>query len=250
MLQQSSRHAEAVQALEKYLGWVPDDQDAKSALATSYRGAGQTEKAQALEKELLATAATAPADSGAAAQDAGRRAANATAMAMRVGINFYNDQKYADAAAAFEKVVEAEANNRDAIYNLANTYYAMKEGTKLVEISARLLRIEPMSENALQLIGNGYKNTNDIDQAIKIAEQLLALPADVTVKEFITRADGAKLTMTATGRTAQTPAGKLIPPAAVPLAFEFLDAGGTVVAAEGAECPALQPDQVHEFSLD
>ena len=90
---------------------------------------------------------------------------------MRLGINFYNDQKYDDAAAAFRKVLETEPNNRDAIYNLANTYYAMKDNAKLIETSARLLQVEPMSENALQLLGAGYKNVNNIDKAIKIAER-------------------------------------------------------------------------------
>jgi tetratricopeptide (TPR) repeat protein len=252
MLQQLSRHAEAVQALEKYLGWVPDDRDAKEALATSYRAAGQTEKAQALDKELLATAGPVAAGDSAAAgsREGSRRAPSAAAVAMRVGVNFYNDKKYADAAGAFAKVIETEPHNRDAIYNLANTYYAMKDHAKLIETSTKLIAIEPMSEDALQMLGNGYKNANDIDRAVKIAEQLLAMPLNVVVKEFMTQAEGAKLTMTATGRAAQTPTGKAIPPAPLTLTFDFLDATGAVMVTQDAELPAVKAEQVHEFVLD
>jgi hypothetical protein len=120
----------------------------------------------------------------------------------------------------------------------------------LVDVGAKLVQIESMSESALQLLGTGYRYLDEIDKAIKVAEQFLALPTDVSVKEFVTRSDGAKLKMIATGRGAQTPAGKPIPPVAVALAFEFLDATGTVVAKEDASIPILKPEQAHEFILE
>ena len=49
---------------------------------------------------------------------------------MTAGVNAYNDKKYADAAAAFEKLVAAEPYNRDALSNLSNTYLAMKDGAQ------------------------------------------------------------------------------------------------------------------------
>ncbi len=47
----------AAAAFEKYLGWVPADNEAKRGLAASYRGLGQAEKAQAIEKELVSAGA-------------------------------------------------------------------------------------------------------------------------------------------------------------------------------------------------
>lgn len=256
MLQQSGRHVEAAQVLEKYVAWVPEDREAKEALATSYRIAGQVDKAQTLEKELLAATGAAhggAADSsGGAAKDsnAAGRAPVGAAVAMRVGINFYNDQKYADAADAFRKVIETEPNNRDAIYDLANTYLAMKQGSGLVEAGNRLMAIEPLSEATLQLLGTGYRYINDLDKAVKVAEQLLALPADLTVKQFLMRSDGAKLTMAAIGRAAQTTTGKNIAPVAMPVTFEFLDAKGAIVTAQDSEVPALKPGEANEFAID
>ncbi len=63
----------------------PKDVEAKRGLAGAYRGAGKVEQAQALEKELVA-AGGAPSAAGAptASQDL-----------MSIGVNFYNEKKYA-----------------------------------------------------------------------------------------------------------------------------------------------------------
>ena len=114
-------------------------------------------------------------------------------------------------------MVAAEPYNRDALSSLANTYLALKNGPKLLATAQRLVEIEPMSESALKLLGEGYKQSSKVDEAVKTAEQVLALPANVTGREFRPdRRTARSLTLTATGRAAQTPAGKPIAPAAGP----------------------------------
>src|SRR6185295_6934909 len=54
VLQRANRNDEAVAAMERYLGWVPNDIEAKTALAKLYRATGKTDKARALEQDLLA----------------------------------------------------------------------------------------------------------------------------------------------------------------------------------------------------
>ena len=89
------------------------------------------------------------------------------------------------------------------------------------------MAIEPLSETALKLQGEGYKQSAKVDDAVKTAEQVLALPADVKASDFSDHAAAApRLTLTATGRAAQTPAGKPIPASAIPITVEFLDATG------------------------
>ena len=44
-----------------------------------------------------------------------------------------------------------------------------------------------MSENALKLLGEGYKQSGKVDDAVKTAEQVLALPVDVKVTDFAPR---------------------------------------------------------------
>jgi tetratricopeptide (TPR) repeat protein len=237
----SKKFPEAVAAFERYLKWQPNDVEAKRGLAGAYRGAGQAEKAQALEQQLVASGAgagTGGAAGGAGAQDL-----------MSVGVNLYNDKKYVEAAKAFEQVAAAEPYNRDALFNLTNTYFAMKDGPKLQATAERLAAIEPLNETALKLLGEGYKQTSKVDEAVKTAEKVLALPADVRVTDFTPTGTGATFTATATGRSAQTGAGKAIPPAALGLTVEFLDAKGTVVTTQDAQVPALQPGANHELKL-
>ena len=95
----AKKYPQAIAAFEHYVKWVPDDAEAKRGLAGAYRGAGQVDKAQAIEKELVASGASAGgAGGGAGAQDL-----------MSAGVNLYNDKKYTEAAAAFEQVVAARA---------------------------------------------------------------------------------------------------------------------------------------------
>lgn len=232
----SKQYHKAVAAFERYLKWEPNDVEAKRGLAGAYRGAGQVDKAQALEGELVASGAGGGAAGGAGAQDL-----------MSVGVNLYNDKKYAEAAQAFEQVVAAEPYNRDAIFNLTNTYLAMKDGAKLLPTAERLLALEPLNETALKMVGEGYKQTNKVDDAVKTAEKVLALPVNVKVTEFTAEGSAASWTATATGRGAQTPTGKAIAPRPVALAVEFLDAKGTVVASQDLQVPALQPDASQEL---
>jgi tetratricopeptide (TPR) repeat protein len=227
-LQRANRHKEAVTVLEKYLGWVPNDTEVKRALVGSYRITGQTEKAQALEKEVGAPpAGPASAPGGAASQ-------------MNAAIALYNQKNYKDAAAAFEQVIAAEPYNRDALYGLANSYIGLKNGPKLAEIAARLVEIEPMNQEIVRMLANGQRMSKKETLANKTAVRSLALPITVKMTQFAPVADGATLTGSATGLEPLTPQGKPIPAAPVTLVVEFLDSKGAVVANQEVQVPALK----------
>ena len=70
-------------AFERYVKWVPGDAEAKRGLAGAYRGAGQVDKAQAIEKELVA--------SGASAGGAAGGAAGSSAVNRRHGVDQRNE---------------------------------------------------------------------------------------------------------------------------------------------------------------
>jgi tetratricopeptide (TPR) repeat protein len=241
LLLNAKKYDQAAPVFEQYLKWVPTDAQAKRGLAASYRALGQNDKAQALEKEVAA--------SGGGAGGGGAGGAG-TDDVMSAGINLFKDKKYAEAATAFEKVVAAEPYNRDALSSLANTYLALGNGPKLLATAQRLVAIEPMSESALKLLGEGYKQSSKVDDAVKTAEQVLALPANVRVATFAPQANGASLTLTATGRTAQTPGGKPIAPAAVPITVEFINAGGQPVASQDTQIPAVADGASQDVKVD
>jgi tetratricopeptide (TPR) repeat protein len=228
-LQRANRHQEAVPVLEKYLGWVPNDAEVKRALASSYRVTGQTEKAQALEKEVGAAPPGAASPAGGAASQ------------MNAAIGLYNQKNYKEAAAGFEQVLATEPYNRDALFGLANSYIGLKNGPKLAEAAARLQAIEPMNEEVIRMLANGQRMAKKETLANKTAIQVLALPTTVSVSQFAPTAEGATVTGTATGREAQTAQGKPIAATPVTLVFEFLDSKGNVVATQEVQLPALKP---------
>jgi tetratricopeptide (TPR) repeat protein len=234
MYQRAGRHQDAIPVLEKYLNWVPKDVDVKRALATSYRATGQTAKAEAIEKEV-----------GAAPPAAGGSAAGASASAMNTAIALYNEKKYDQAAAAFQKVIATEPYNRDALFGLANSYIGLKNGPKLAGTAARLVEIEPLNAEIVRMLANGQRMAKKEAQANKTAIQVLSMPVSVSITQFAPTAAGASITGTAAGREAQTPQGKPITAKPVTLVFEFLDSKGAVVANQEVQIPALKPEQTH-----
>ncbi|MGH7497543.1 MAG: tetratricopeptide repeat protein [Gemmatimonadales bacterium] len=212
MLQRAERHQEAAAALEKYLGWVPEDKDAKRALAVSYAPSGARRRRAAWRGEVGDSPAATPED------------------AIRTAINLYDDKKYADATQAFERVLAAAPYSRDAVYRLAASYQALEDGPTLIAAARKLLEIEPMNPEALRLLVAGYQLTKQADQAVEPAKQLVGLATGVAVERFTT------------GRSAETVSGKPIAPAPVALTFEFVDSASTVVATEAVAVPALKRD--------
>jgi hypothetical protein len=134
------------------------------------------------------------------------------------------------------------------LFNLTNTYFALQDGPKLLAAAQRLAALEPLNENTLKLVGEGYKQSKQVDEAVKIAEKVLALPTDVQINDLTVSGTTATLTGTATGRQAQTATGKPIKPAPVTLTVEFLDAKGTVVASQDVQVPALEAGKTHDFT--
>jgi tetratricopeptide (TPR) repeat protein len=224
MLQRAERHQEAAAALERYLGWQADDEEAKRALAFSYRALGRNDEAAALESRLKTSLSATTED------------------AIRAGLNFYGEKKYAEAAQAFERARSASPHSRDVLLGLAASYQELSDGPRLVETAGRLVELEPLSADALRLLGVGFQLTKQPDQALEAAKRLVGLVTSVAVHQFTTSSDSATLTATTTGRAAETAAGKRIPPVATALVFDFIDSTGNVVASQDVEIPALGPD--------
>jgi tetratricopeptide (TPR) repeat protein len=235
VLQRQNRNEEAAAALERYLGWVPNDVEAKRALAGIYRATGKLDKAKALE----AQAGVGPAAAAAPAAGTGQGAA------MNAAIALYNAKKYDSAATAFEQVVAAEPYNRDALYGLANSYIGLKKGAQLAQTATRLVAIEPLNDDVLRMLATGQRMAKKEALANKTAMQVIAMPVSIAVKEFAPAADGASVKATATGRDAQNSRGKPIVPKPITVIFEFLDSKGTVVGNQEIQVPALKTGETH-----
>jgi tetratricopeptide (TPR) repeat protein len=238
MYQRMNRHPEAIGALRKYLAWKPNDVDARKALAGSFRVAGMTDSAEKIESAMVAEFAKANLDS------------LDTSDLLAVGVAAFNGARYPDAAAAFSKALARNPWSRDARYNLANSYFALKDWGHLEEEAGKLTLMEPFNEDALRLLAQGQKQQQKDELVLKTAERLVAMPFGFDVTGFQMGPQGAKLTGQATGRNAMDPTGKPLKTAPVALVFEFVDVNGAVVDTKEATIPVLAKDATHAVQLE
>ncbi|MBA2292144.1 MAG: tetratricopeptide repeat protein [Gemmatimonadales bacterium] len=234
--QRANRHEEAVATLRRYVEWVPGDVEARKALAVSLRATGKADEAQALDKDLLA--------SGAASGTL------TSSDLMSLGVNFFNEKKYAEAAEAFQKVADMAPYDRYAWFNLANSHLALKDGPKLVLVGKKLVELEPLNEDHIKLLGEGYRLNKQQDELIATVTGLIGMPTSIAVDNFSRTKGGAKLEGVATGRQAQSAGGKDLPAKAVTVHIHFLDNGGKVVASKDLEIHALEPLGKHPFVVE
>ena len=231
LYQAAGDNANAIVQYRKYLAMDPNDVDVKRALASALRLTGNTAEAAQLEQQLMSSGSM------------------TNPELAHAGVTYFTDKNYAAAADAFQKILATDPVNHDALYNLANTYLAMKDGKRLIETSQKLLDIDPLGGANVRLLANGYQLVADTNKQIEVVMRLLAMPVEVSIDSFFTRKDGAKLTLTATGKAAENAAGKTIPPVPVTLVVEFLSAQGAVVATQEAAFPVLAPNATQTVNV-
>ncbi len=228
-LQRMEKHAEAIQVLEKYLGWNPNDTDARKSLSWSYRQSGQTAKADSLDQAMVDEFSRMNPDS------------LSTGDLMAVGVSMFNAKKYEESAQIFEKLMAQNPWSRDAVYNAANSYLALKQWEKLETTGRKLIEIEPLNEDAYRLTSQALRELKKQDELLKVAEQFVSLPANVEVSAFSMGQQATRWEATAHGRNATDAAGKDLKPVAAAITVEFLDNGGNVVGSQDVSIPALEP---------
>jgi len=238
MYSRQGKHIDAITALRRYLAWKPDDTDARKVLASSFRSAGMADSADAVEQAMVEGFSKANLDS------------LDTQDLMAVGVAAFNAKRYEEAERAFAKSVQRNKWSRDALYNLANTYFAMKNNEKLIEYSTRLLEMEPMNEDALRLLAQGQRGLNREDDVIKTATRLVVLPFTVEITGFQTGPAKAVLLGEAIGREPQDAAGKPLKTVPMTLVVEFVDVSGTVIDTKEITVPALKKSERHPVRLE
>lgn len=218
----------AAQAFGLAVQLKADDADAKRNLAAALRRAGMADSAQKIEQSMMAAGA-------------GTDAGLTTDQLMNIGVEQFNAQKFADAAATFEKILSVEPNNRDALFNAANAYLGQQDGEKLLATALKLQAIDPMSEDAMKLVANGYRLKHDQANLMKTATALGGATVTLSVAQnaFAPSATGATLAFTATGRDGRDVNDRPVRGVAVPIVVEFLNKDGAVVSSADAVVPVV-----------
>jgi len=238
MQQRLGRHQDAIATLTKYLSWEPTNVDARKALSYSYRGSGQAATADSIDRAMLTELSKQNLDS------------LETSDILSIGVAAFNAQDFERAAEAFDKAVSRNPYSRDAVYNLANAYLALKNNAKLVETSKKLVAIEPMNEDAYRLLGQGHRGLDQQDEMLKAAEALIGLPISVDVTGFQIGRTSTRLEGVATGRAPTDAQGKPLKVEAVTLVVEFVTAAGSVVGSREVSIPVLETGAQHKFTAE
>jgi tetratricopeptide (TPR) repeat protein len=234
LLSNQGRWPEAVVAWQQYLKWKPDDADGKKAYARALRASGQPDAAAEIERGLIA----------------GGTGEVSTDDLMTAGVNFFRDKNYAEAAETFGRVVQREPWNRDALFNMANSYLGAGNGPELVKAASALNAIDPMNESSLKLLAQGYQLQKNQDMTIKLYTALEALPFSVTVDVLNLQSGGAKISGKAVGREARAIDTQPIAPHQVTLVFEFINKDMAVVASSERVIPKLNPGEASAFEAE
>jgi tetratricopeptide (TPR) repeat protein len=233
----AKKYDDAVKTLEQYRTWTPNDVQGAKALAVAYRGAGQADKAAALEKE----AGLPPSEVPGAGAKAGEL--------FKEGVAAFDAGKFAEAAELFGQVYTAQPYNHDALVNQATAYYKAKDTAKLVDAASRLVAVEPLNEIGQQLLFEGYRTSKQADKQIETAGRRLSMPVKVETKGIKLSPTEVELTLVATGRDAKSASGAAIPAKPTALVFELLGSGDAVLATQEVTVPALTPDATHEVKV-
>jgi hypothetical protein len=205
-----------------------DDAVAKQNLVAALRRAGMADSAAKIEQGMMAAGV-------------GTEGGLSSDALFNIGVDQFNQHKYADAAATFEKIIATEPYNRDALFNLANAYLGLQDGDKLLATALKLQGVDPMNEDALKLVANGYRLKHDQPNLMRSATALGSATVSLSVAQggFVPAADHATLTITATGRDGRDVNDRPVRAAAIPIVVEFLNKDGAVVTSAEVTVPAL-----------
>lgn len=240
MQQRAKKHQDAVTTLQRYLGWQPADARAKRMLAASYRELGKNEDAAVLEKEVLA-----------AGTDGGADAAVSPDDLFNIGVTFFNEKKYAEAADAFDKVLKVQPTNRDALANRGLALNLAGKPADAIPIAKQLLTREPYSEDANKLLVQSLRDAKaDQAELLKAVEVYFAMPVAVSVKNMTPGPKGGFVEGAITGREAKDMKGVAVKAVAITLVFELTDDAGAVVTSQEVAVEALPPGQAKPFKID
>jgi cytochrome c-type biogenesis protein CcmH/NrfG len=275
---QHQRWTESEAAFKAFLEEYPGDVQALAGLASAYAQTGRQQEALAAYRELAANAASAEPrhlhaagvamfnaappepDSAAVAQrcrEAKRPTGRVTPAQTRqiaaecaaaardslVAHRATSTEFYRGAAGAFEAGLARGGPDRDALYNLANTYYRLADTTKTLDAARRLYAIDPMNRTTLRLLAAAWQINGRTDSTLRYLQLAdSALTAEVTVSAFTLSDQGATMTGMVTSLLKQ-------PGTPFTLVFEFVDSAETVVGSQDVQVPALEPGMMHAFEV-
>jgi tetratricopeptide (TPR) repeat protein len=240
--QQKATAREAVAAYKAFLEAYPSDEQRTTAQAGMGRMlavVGDTAAVASVFSEMLADPSK-----------------YTESQLLEAGTSAFNSSRFDAAARLFESVLQRNPYYRDALFNLANTYWSQKQWDKMLPVAQRLTRVDPNNQDSWQLLAIAYKGRGDVakaaknlaleramyDTAVKQVERKNALTSRVAFTQF--SHDGPKHILRGTIENASAK------PATYTVRFEFLDKDGSPVASKEVTVGPVEPKKTAPFTVE
>jgi tetratricopeptide (TPR) repeat protein len=145
------------------------------------------------------------------------------------------------AAQALDASLRLNPYYRETLIHRANTALGQKNPATSLEYSRRLIAIDPMNSQSIQVMAYAQRASGKIDSALYYFRMHdSTLIADVTISQFDSTDGGRDLKGLVTNpRSGPSPAMNLV--------FEFVNAKGEAVAADTVRVTPIQPQQSQVF---
>ena len=267
---------DAIAAYREYLKIAPGDPQALAAVAEVFMAAGHEDSALAVYRTILEHADSSDAMSlfhageriynsapplpdtatlGAGCRaDARRSGRTLTVRAIavrcdsvtRTAVRTHDAQSaetYRMSARAFEVGLQKLPGYRDALYNLANVYFVLRDSSHMLPVAQKLYAIDPMNRTTLRLMAQAWQFRGRGDSTLyylTIGDSLL--PAEVTIEKFDSQGQSPSIR----GKVANFHNRPTTP---MKLTFEFLNAKGDVVASTSTDVPAIPANGEQPFQV-
>ena len=207
----------AIEQFEGYLEDFPDDVDAAMSLVRLHSAAGNRARLNAVIERITSSGQV---DPGALVQG---------------GMTLAGEGQHEAAVRMLETALEANPYDRSALMSVCSSYYALRDGDKLLAAARRLMAGDPLNSNTMRMVARAWVlagNRDSVDHYVKLADGEIGW--HVNVQQFIVRESVTRL-----NGTVRNLAGRPLP--ATTLVFEFLDSDGNVVFSSPVELPAMDP---------
>ena len=159
------------------------------------------------------------------------------------GVSLFQANRYEGAIRAFVAGLEKNRHYRDGVYNLAQSYFAIAKrdstetpsedkqkvqaeaAKEMLDVTKRLLDIDPANENSLRLHAAAYQLNGDTAATLDMLERIDALTFDVNIELFQPGDTGYQVRGTISNLKEEE--------TSVPdIVFEFVNLDGRVVTTE------------------
>jgi len=225
LLVAEGRAEEAITAYSDYLAQYPDDVVIRIRYALALSDAGRADEAAGIFEEVLSRDDLTP------------------QQWVEVGVGLYNSSDFENAAMAFGEAREANPYNKEAMENYVNASVQAGQPEPVLPLADTLVQWYPYDEANYQLLASALAKANMDDRAMLVIGQE---ESNEIVFHFVQMAPAAEGSYVVRG-SLEAREGVT---GSVAIPFEFLDAGGQVVASETLTVEAPAAGQTQSFRLE